>query len=103
MIWHIFKKDLRLLWRLALGLASVQCLETLLIYESDMGVPNLAQMFRVLDAITLLGGGLLIAAAVHQDAIPGVRQDWLVRPIRRVDLLAAKLLFVVLMVGLPVV
>jgi hypothetical protein len=32
--------------------------------------------------------------AVHQDKLPGDRQDWLVRPIRRSDLFLAKLLFV---------
>src|SRR2546423_5869145 len=43
----------------------------------------------------------LIAAIVHVEAIPGVRQDWLVRPIRRGNLLLEKFLFVVLMVGGP--
>src|SRR5437867_3622807 len=40
--------------------------------------------------------------SVHVDAIPGVRQDWLVRPIKRRDLLAAKLLFVILLVQGPI-
>jgi hypothetical protein len=36
------------------------------------------------------------------EAIPGVRQDWLARPIRRVNLLLEKFLFVVLMVEGPI-
>jgi hypothetical protein len=38
---------------------------------------------------------------VHQDPIPGISQDWLVRPVRRQDLLFAKLLFVIATVGVP--
>src|SRR5256885_6140203 len=44
----------------------------------------------------------LIAAIVHVEAIPGVRQDWLVRPIRRGNLLLEKFLFVVLVVEGPI-
>src|SRR5207253_6768840 len=36
-----------------------------------------------------------------QDAIPGVRQDWLVRPVNRRDLLLAKILSVLVMVQAP--
>jgi hypothetical protein len=39
--------------------------------------------------------------AIHQDPIPGVRQDWLIRPIRHRDMAFAKVLFVLLMVQLP--
>ena len=46
--------------------------------------------------------GFLITAAVHLDAIPGHRQDWLVRPILRRDLMMAKVLFAALMVQLPI-
>jgi hypothetical protein len=38
---------------------------------------------------------------VHQDPLPGIRQDWLVRPIPRRDLFFAKLLFVLLFVQGP--
>jgi hypothetical protein len=44
----------------------------------------------------------LIGAIVHLDSIPGVRQDWLVRPISRRDLVVEKFLFVVLMVIGPI-
>ena len=39
---------------------------------------------------------------VQQDPIPGLTQDWLVRPIRRRDLLLSKVLFVALMVQGPI-
>jgi hypothetical protein len=44
-------------------------------------------MVNPLIMIGILGTGFLIASVVHQDAIPGVRQDWLVRPVKRRDLL----------------
>ena len=44
----------------------------------------------------------LIAAIVHLEAIPGVRQDWLTRPIPRGSLLLEKFLFVVVMVEVPI-
>jgi hypothetical protein len=52
--------------------------------------------------MSFLGGAFCIAAVVQLDAIPGVRQDWLVRPLERRNLLLAKLLFVVLAVLLPI-
>ena len=44
---------------------------------------------------------MVIALVVHQDPIPGIRQDWLVRPIPRRDLFLAKLLFVAALVQGP--
>ena len=52
--------------------------------------------------LAFFGSMFLIAAIVHLDTIPGVRQDWLVRPIARRDLMLEKFLFVVLMVNGPV-
>jgi len=39
---------------------------------------------------------------VQQDPIPGLTQDWLVRPIRRRDLLLSKVVFVALLVQSPI-
>ena len=101
MIWHIFKKDWKLYWHTALGLAGIEALVNYLIYRMDEGAPNLRPLVTLILALGLLLGGLLLAAVVHADAIPGVRQDWLVRPIRRRDLLGAKLLFLVLCIAAP--
>ena len=49
-------------------------------------------------AIAVFAAAFLTVAILHQDSIPGVRQDWLVRPISRRDLLLAKLLFVFIVV-----
>jgi hypothetical protein len=50
----------------------------------------------------MFGTAFLIAGVVQQDAIPGMRQDWLARPVRRTDLLLSKLLFVVVVVQVPI-
>ena len=102
MIWHIFRKDLRLLWRLVLGVSALDLLCTMVQYKMDHGVRNLQGMWALLQMLRFMASGTLVAAAVHLDAIPGVRQDWLVRPIRRKDLLAAKILFVILLVQGPI-
>ncbi len=104
MIWHIFKKDVRLLWWLAAAVAALHFIEIVIILmlASSPNNRQLAQLMELLGIGGLFGVGFLITLLVHQDAIPGVRQDWLVRPIRRRDLLMAKLLFVVLLVQLPI-
>jgi hypothetical protein len=45
---------------------------------------------------------LLIVTLVHRDAVPGSSCDWLMRPIRRQDMVLAKLLFYVLAMQLPI-
>lgn len=104
MIWHICKKDMKLLWPFVLGAAGIQFTSAGLRYAMDhvRVSEELLNVFNVLQMSTLLVIGLLVATVVHQDAIPGVRQDWLVRPIGRRDLLLAKVLFVLLMVHGPI-
>lgn len=53
-------------------------------------------------ALLAVGGAYLIARLVHAEPIPGDDQFWITRPYRRSSLLAAKLLFIVLLVNLPV-
>jgi hypothetical protein len=103
-IWHIFKKDARLLWWMAAGVAALEFAKVGILLK--MGLfpqnPRLYLLSQLLSIGGILGVGFAIVAVVHLDTIPGVRQDWLVRPIRRRDLLWAKLLFVVLMVQSPI-
>jgi hypothetical protein len=100
MIWHIFKKDLRLLWPLAMAVAILHGITPLLVpMGSDL---RFFLLLRLLAFGGPLASGFLITIAVHEDPIPGVRQDWLVRPIRRSDLILAKLLFAALAVQLPI-
>jgi hypothetical protein len=96
MIWHIFKKDLRLLWPFVLLTAAIHGLNATAVYFSA-GIDQLNVSAVVLSVLSILGLIILVASVVHQDTVPGVRQDWLIRPIRRHDLIAAKLLFVLLM------
>ena len=55
----------------------------------------------IVQFLSLLTTALLIALVMHQDNLPGLQQDWLVRPIRRRDLALSKLLFLVLLAQGP--
>lgn len=104
MAWHIFKKDFKLWWQFALAVALLRWLRAFVYFKLGHFVENYAllSLVELLETIAALGSGFLIAFLVHHDAVPGVRQDWLVRPIRRRDLIVAKLLFVILLVQGPV-
>ena len=97
MIWHIFKKDWKLEWRLSVGVGLVQLILSAILWHEG---PIIA--VSILGFAALLARAFLIVETVHNDPITGVRQDWLVRPIRRSDLLLAKIFFTVLVVQLPV-
>ena len=103
MIWNILKKDLILLWPMAGLTALAQFAMAALMAASDTqpDAQYLLLAARLSVALVFLAMVFTIAFAVHQDPIPGTRQDWLVRPIRRGDLLAAKVLFVLAAVHLP--
>lgn len=103
MIWHIFKKDVRLLWPLVIGAAALHFAHAAAqfsAWRSD-GASVAANLTELLFVVSFIGLGSLIVIDVLQDALPGVRQDWLVRPIRRRDLLGSKLMFMVLLAQGP--
>lgn len=107
MIWHIFKKDLRLLWPIAAILAAVELLNAGLL--ASAGQFARAEMSgsseygwvsnNALPLLSLIGLVILVIAVIQQDRLTGTTQDWLTRPVRRGQLLAAKMLFI-LLVGL---
>ncbi|HEY6465313.1 MAG TPA: hypothetical protein VIY69_04930 [Candidatus Acidoferrales bacterium] len=103
-IWHIFKKDLRLLWPFVTAVAVVWWMEIFLTFrlglfgESDL----LITLAQVLLIAGVFGTMFLVVAIVHLDSVPGVRQDWLVRPIPRGKLLVEKFLFALVLVIAPV-
>jgi hypothetical protein len=103
MIWHIFKKDAKLLWPLSALVAALHVCAAIPHHLIDQGSRSmqLVIMGELLSAVALLGVAVVIVVAMQQDPVPGTRQDWLVRPIRHLDLALAKLLFVLLMVQLP--
>ena len=103
MIWHMFKKDLALMWWPILAVGSIQLAFTViqLRLQSVDGSAVLQQLSQVLLWLWLMASVILAITVVHQDAVPSTKQDWLTRPVRRIDLLAEKLLFVFLMVQGP--
>jgi hypothetical protein len=105
MIWHIMRKDWKLFWPLVVGVALIEWIVR--ITNSSWGIfrerlAPLPMMLVYLGPLSLLAVGVLIVLVVQADPIPGLRQDWLVRPIRRKDLLLSKLLFVALLVQGPI-
>lgn len=104
MIWHIFKKDFRLLRGFALAVTvlpfAIAAVQFRLGHQFDENVA-LSSLLLLLEMLFYFGVGSLTAAVVHLDSLADVRQDWLVRPVQRRDLLAAKLLFLVLVAQLP--
>jgi hypothetical protein len=103
MAWHIFKKDMVLLWPLAALSALAQFGLYGLAFAMDAApqMTYLRPLAQLSMPVVLLAIFLAIALSVQQEPIPGTRQDWLARPIRRLDLLLAKLLFVVVAVHAP--
>jgi hypothetical protein len=103
MSWHIFKKDARLMWWFAAVVAGLRIAEVAVAQSAGLFPPVSARnLTMLLGMVGILSVGFAICAVVHQDAIPGVRQDWLVRPIRRRDLLLSKFIFVVLFLQMPI-
>jgi hypothetical protein len=102
MVWHIFKKDWKLLWHVALLVTGIQwMMGAALFFAVLWRSPQLASLLQVLEPLAYLSVAFLVTVVIQQDPIPGVRQDWLVRPIQRRDLLLAKLMFVVLVAHGP--
>lgn len=97
MVWHIFKKDWKLLWDVALPVMGLQWIMAAdMFFAVRWHNPQLSSLLQVLEPLAFLSVAYLVTLVIQQDPIPGVRQDWLVRPIKRWDLLQAKLLFVML-------
>ncbi|HXC56119.1 MAG TPA: hypothetical protein VNU97_12550 [Rhizomicrobium sp.] len=104
MAWHIFRKDLRLLWPYVAGIAVLRFIRAgVTIRLGIFAEPHaLAMLPTYLGLACMLASALLIVLAVHQDKVVGTQQDWLARPIKRRDLLLGKLLFVALAIEGPV-
>jgi hypothetical protein len=105
MIRHTFKKDWKLLWPMVVGVALINLIERVI--RSNIGFridpfSPLQRMSWIFEPVSLLAIGILIVTIVQQDALPGLRQDWLVRPVQRRDLMLSKILFIVLAVQCPI-
>jgi hypothetical protein len=104
MVWHFFKKDVRLLWPMTLAVVVAQALcavrTTMLGYFDQP--PVLDRLTGFLPFLVYLGIALVAVTVVHQEPLSGLREDWLIRPISRRDLALSKVLFVLLMVNVPI-
>lgn len=103
MVRHIFKKDWRLLWPMVALVTAIQIAHEWAAYKLGFfgGDLAIAELFRLLDVAWYAAIAALAVAVVDQDPIPGVDQDWLIRPIDRTALLLAKLLFALLTISVP--
>jgi ABC-type transport system involved in multi-copper enzyme maturation permease subunit len=106
MIWHIFRKDWKLLWRMVVGVALLNVIYRVILssvgpFANGRSSP-LVRASYVVGTVSLVASGFLVVMVAQTDPIPGLRQDWLVRPIRRTDLLLSKLAFIALMVQGPI-
>ena len=105
MILHIMKKDWKLLWRVVVLVAAVQFSLAAMLFHIDHAAVNknpYGLLLQLILFMTFLGRAVLIVMCVQQDAIPGISQDWLSRPVKRTDLMFAKLAFVLLFAQGPV-
>jgi hypothetical protein len=102
-IWRIVQKDWRLLWPLVAMSAAIQIGLEWAVYSAGLFGEDLAAaaLVRPLTLAWFVAIAGLTAAVVHQDAIPGIDQDWLIRPLSRTHLLLAKLGFIAASVGVP--
>jgi hypothetical protein len=103
MIASIMKKDWSLLWPMVAIVTILQISLAWFAYNSGLFGSDLAprELRQPLTLAWFVAIGALAVAVVHQDALPGVDQDWLVRPVARTDLLLAKLLFALLVICAP--
>ncbi len=102
MIWHILKKDLRLMWPMAAALLLVAALESgLRTAAPTIALGPFVFLLTLLPIVIMLGIAFVTVIVVQQDNLVGDRDDWLIRPIFAHSVLAAKLLFVVLALHAP--
>jgi hypothetical protein len=100
MVWHIFKKDWKLMWKPAAVVLALQLAYAVIQTTSEFGKGNpvLEEFHTLLMFLWLMAGMVWVVMLVHQDALPGTNQDWLTRPVRRMDVLLAKVFFATLVV-----
>jgi len=94
----VLRKDFLQLWPIVALTAALLLLRNIVFALLTIPMPTL----RVsLEIATALACGTLLVAVIQQDALTGVRHDWLTRPVPRGSLFAAKLLFVVVAITVP--
>jgi hypothetical protein len=102
--WWIFRKDVRLLWPLAVVFIGLEVLLNVLV---SLTLPYGASAGRRVEIgltslAVILIWALLVTLIVQQDPLPGSNQDWVVRPVRRADLLFGKVLSFIILIHVPI-
>jgi len=95
-VLHILKKDIRC-FRMEIVLVSLSAILSVRNSISEGGISQPVAF----TALFWIAGTLLISRVIHAEAIPGDRLYWLTRPYRWKSLVAEKMLFLFLFVGLP--
>jgi hypothetical protein len=95
---HIFRKDVRYLrWELGVALLLLAMFVCGQLYPQELGYVRNAIMSYLLLAFW----AFLCARLVQAEPIPGDRQFWITRPYEWRSLLGAKMLFIVVCIGVP--
>ena len=99
LVLHIFKKDTRRLWwEVTVTLGLLVSLSWMDAHRADFIPGSLEGWLHV---ILPAAWAYLIALVVHEEALIGDRQFWITRPYPRSALLAAKVLFVMAFIHVP--
>ena len=95
---HIFKKDVRhLRWEIAISL-----LLMMIFVYTQLHRSALRESYAAIRSYLILAFWAFLSARVIQaEPIPGDRQFWITRPYQWRSLLGAKLLFIIAIIGLP--
>lgn len=94
----IFRKDARHLWPHITIFLFLMALAALL---DPTYTGRGASSYTLLSSLLPLACWSLVIVSIHEEKLPGDRQYWLTRPISWKDLLAAKALFVIAFINLP--
>jgi hypothetical protein len=95
-VLRIFRKDVRRLWPRILLVVGIETLgQSVHPWAHNSAQVNLLN-------IEMLAQWYLIASAIHEERLVGDRQYWLTKPISRRALVAAKALFILIFIHLPV-
>jgi len=98
--FHIFKKDVRQFWY---EIAAVLLLLIKFAYDElkETGFVININNLSLWSPLLVVAWCLLIVRVIHAEALPGDRQFWVTRPYDRRSLLAAKILFLLTFISLP--
>jgi hypothetical protein len=98
---HIFRKDLRRGWPLLLLWAAILVFWIEPVWRDPLYAEQLESVDALRAGIVVLAGMIGAALVIQHDALVGVREFWMTRPIGRGSLLAAKVAFVGGFIVLP--